>query len=101
MYRRIPYRSMLQKEAFCTLSDSGTLTEESSILGFPAVMLRQTHERPEGMDEGTVTMSGLKAEDVVNAIEVTTSQYSRIPREFKLVQGYDSDNVQKRLFEIS
>ena len=66
----------LQKEAFCVISDSGTLTEESAILGFPAVMIRDAHERPEGMDEGTVVMCGLHAERVLDAVRLVVAQKS-------------------------
>lgn len=64
----------LQREAYCVLSDSGTLTEESSLLGFPAVTIRQAHERPEGMDVGTLVMSGLNPQGVLDAIRMVTSQ---------------------------
>jgi len=64
----------LQISSRCVVSDSGTITEESSILNFPAVMIRNAHERPEGMDVGTVIMSGLSPERVTEAVEVTINQ---------------------------
>lgn len=90
----------LQTEAFCVISDSGTITEESSILNFPAVTIRQAHERPEGMDEGTLIMCGLQAETVLDSIEIVTSQYSRKNREFCLVPDYDVNNVSKKVLRI-
>ncbi len=64
----------LQMEAFCVLSDSGTITEEASLLGLTAVTIRNSHERPEGMDQGTLIMSGLKSERVLDAVRIVTSQ---------------------------
>lgn len=90
----------LQKNAYCALSDSGTITEESSVLGFPAITLRQAHERPEGMDEGTLIMSGLKSDDVINAIEVVTQQWQENHEVVKLVRDYDVDNVSKKVVRI-
>lgn len=63
----------LQMNAYCVLSDSGTITEEASLLGFPAVTIRNAHERPEGMDQGTLIMCGLRADDVLDAINVAVS----------------------------
>ncbi|WP_322469891.1 UDP-N-acetylglucosamine 2-epimerase (non-hydrolyzing) [Hydrogenophaga sp. SNF1] len=63
----------LQTRARCTISDSGTITEESALLGFPAITIRNAHERPEGMDAGVLIMSGLKRERVLDAIRVVTS----------------------------
>ena len=65
----------LQMNAFCVISDSGTITEESSILNLPAITIRQAHERPEGMDEGTLIMSGLNKDRIIESIEVVTSQH--------------------------
>ncbi|WBB46647.1 UDP-N-acetylglucosamine 2-epimerase (non-hydrolyzing) [Verrucosispora sp. WMMA2044] len=64
----------LQSRAFCTLSDSGTISEESAILGFPAVTLRESIERPEALDAGGIIMTGLDAAGVVEAVKVTVEQ---------------------------
>ena len=90
----------LQKNAYCTLSDSGTITEESSILSFPAVNIRNSHERPEGMDEGTVIMSGLNAGRVLDAITVTVDHYSVSEQPYRLIADYDVDNVSKKVVKI-
>ena len=90
----------LQTNAYCVLSDSGTLTEESSILGFPAIMIRQAHERPEGMDESIVIMSGLKAANVIDAIKVSVAHYKGAKHPFKLVADYDTDNVSRKVLRI-
>jgi UDP-N-acetylglucosamine 2-epimerase (non-hydrolysing) len=90
----------LQQHAFCVLSDSGTLTEEASLLGFPAVALRQAHERPEGMDEGMLIMSGLKWADVLAAIRVVTGQHARNPRLLRVVGDYEADNVSAKVVRI-
>lgn len=68
----------LQKDAFCVISDSGTLTEESSLLGFPGVMIREAHERPEGVDVGTVVMSGLDPDRLMDSVRVVVDQHREI-----------------------
>ncbi|VVB88628.1 UDP-N-acetylglucosamine 2-epimerase [uncultured archaeon] len=90
----------LQKYAFCVISDSGTITEESSILNFPSVTIRQAHERPEGMDEGTLIMCGLKKERVMESIDIVTSHHSKSSRQFRLVQDYDTENVSKKVLRV-
>lgn len=90
----------LQRDAACVLSDSGTLTEESSLLGFPAVMIRQAHERPEGMDEGTLIMSGLEPERVLAAVKATIAAYAGRPRPFAIVADYQADNVSAKVLRI-
>ena len=90
----------LQMNARCVVSDSGTITEESSILSFPAVTIRHAHERPEGMDEGTLIMCGLEAKKIIEAIQVATGQYSKDKRQFRMVQDYDVENVSKKVLRI-
>jgi UDP-N-acetylglucosamine 2-epimerase (non-hydrolysing) len=90
----------LQKEAFCVVSDSGTITEESSILDFPAVTIRQAHERPEGMDEGTVIMCGLKADRVLESIAVVNRHQNNKQRQFRMVPDYEPNNVSKKVLRI-
>ncbi len=90
----------LQMNACCVVSDSGTITEESSILNFPAVTIRQAHERPEGMDEGTLIMCGLKADRVLESIEIVIAHHAESTRQFRLIQDYDADNVSKKVVRI-
>lgn len=84
----------LQQNAYCVISDSGTITEESSLLGFPAITVRQAHERPEGMDEGTLIMTGLDKKTVIDAIGVVVSE--RMP----IVQDYNADKVAQKVVRI-
>jgi UDP-N-acetylglucosamine 2-epimerase (non-hydrolysing) len=89
----------LQLNAFCVISDSGTITEEGSIMNLPAITIRQAHERPEGMDEGTLVMSGLKKDRVIEAINVVT-KHANETRPFKLISDYDTNNVSKKVLRI-
>lgn len=90
----------LQQEAFCVLSDSGTITEEASILNLPAVTLRSSHERPEGMDVGTLIMSGLGKERILDAVKVVTSQHNSSSRTIPMVADYHSPNVSAQVVRI-
>ena len=90
----------LQMNAFCVISDSGTIAEEGSILNLPAVTIRQAHERPEGMDETTVIMSGLNKARVIHAVEVATVHNSQDIRAIKPVKDYEADNVSKKVLRI-
>lgn len=89
----------LQKNAKCVLSDSGTITEESSLLGFPAVTIRNTHERPEGMDEGTLIMCGLSPKRVLEALETVIRQDNE-HLTMKTAFDYNVDNVSKKVARI-
>lgn len=82
----------MQKSAFCVISDSGTISEESSIMNFPAITIRQAHERPEGMDEGTLIMSGLKRDRILQSIDVVVTQFFKDKRVPKIVNDYNVDN---------
>lgn len=90
----------LQKNAFCVISDSGTITEESSILKFPAITIRQAHERPEGMDEGTLIMTGLDKDRIIESIEVVTSQFQENANSIHSIPDYQPDNVSKKILRI-
>jgi UDP-N-acetylglucosamine 2-epimerase (non-hydrolysing) len=90
----------LQMSAFCVLSDSGTITEEASLLNLPAITLRNAHERPEGMDEGTLIMSGLKSRQVAEAVRVVTAQHKPGDRTFKTVGDYQAGPVSKQVLRI-
>jgi len=92
--------SNLQMNAFCVISDSGTIAEEGSILNLPAVTIRQAHERPEGMDEATVIMSGLGKDRVIDAVEVATAHNSQGGRLIKPVKDYKVNNVSKKVLRI-
>ena len=89
----------LQKSSFCVISDSGTITEESSILKFPAIMIRQAHERPEGMDEATVIMSGIEKKRIEESINVVTQHFKNgiLP---KIIDDYNVDNVSQKVVKI-
>ena len=91
----------LQMASFCVLSDSGTITEEASLLDLPAITLRNAHERPEGMDEGTLIMSGIKSERVLEAVAIVTAQHRRGARIFNPVRDYvEAGPVSKQVLRI-
>lgn len=90
----------LQMEALCVVSDSGTITEEGSLLNLPAITIRNTHERPEGMDVGTLIMSGLKKDRVLDAVSVIISQHHKSKYIMNRVEDYDGGPVSKKILRI-
>jgi UDP-N-acetylglucosamine 2-epimerase len=90
----------LQMESLCVVSDSGTITEEGSLLNLPAITIRNAHERPEGMDVGTLIMSGLKKERVLDAVRIIIAQHSKKERVMQAVSDYEGGAVSKKLLRI-
>ena len=91
--------NQLQLNAYCVISDSGTITEESSILKIPAITIRQAHERPEGMDEGTLVMTGLNKDRILESIEVVVNQHKN-GSPMRIVGDYTVDNVSRKVLRI-
>jgi len=87
----------LQKNALCTISDSGTISEESAILGFPAINLREATERPEALDAGTIILTGIEGDTVLDAVELIIKEPARqatIPSEYMI------EDVSRRVLRL-
>lgn len=86
----------LQKSAFCVVSDSGTLSEESAILNFPAVLIRSSTERPEVLDEGSIIIGGIKKESILQSVELAVSS----PKQFNMPKDYQDKNVSIKVIKL-
>lgn len=89
----------LQMHAFCVLSDSGTITEESALLGFPAVTVRKSMERPEGLDTGSIVLAGLDPQIILNAVDVVTRDWEN-GKLAPVPDYYQIENVSQRVLRL-
>jgi len=89
----------LQLNSFCVLSDSGTLSEESAILGFPGILIRTSTERPEVLDKGTVVIGGITERDIVQAVELSRAMWEN-KEETVLATDYTDENVSVKVTKI-
>ena len=87
----------LQQNSYCVISDSGTITEESSILKFPAINIRNAHERPEGMDYGSVIMAGISSNRIRESIDMTVKHYKSNKSSFEDIKDYKNMHVSKQV----
>ena len=90
----------LQMNSKLVISDSGTITEEASILNLPAITIRNMHERPEGFDNGTLIMSGLNYKLILKSIEIILSQHNYNKQNFKTIEDYKSEVVSSKVLRI-
>ena len=90
----------LQLDAYCVVSDSGTITEEASLLNLPAITIRNAHERPEGMDEAIVVMSGLRRDRVIDAVKLVVQHHSETDRVIGPIEDYEEKFVSKKIMRI-
>lgn len=90
----------LQLESVCVVSDSGTITEEASLLNLPAITIRNAHERPEGMDVGTLIMSGLKKERVLDAVRVIIAQHNKSERASAPIDDYEIGSASTKVLRV-
>jgi UDP-N-acetylglucosamine 2-epimerase (non-hydrolysing) len=89
----------LQQNAFCVLSDSGTVSEESSILNFPAVLIRTSTERPEVLDKGSIVIGGIKPDEIISSIYLVVESFRLQPRNIRPVD-YNDLNVSLKVVNI-
>lgn len=90
----------LQMNSFCLISDSGTVSEESALLSIPSVIIRDIHERPEGVDSGIFILSNLNEHNIMNAIRVVTDTYKESSGLYEAVKDYDPINVSDKIIKI-
>jgi len=89
----------LQMESFCVLSDSGTLSEESAMLGFPAVLIRTSTERPEVLDKGTIVVGGITERDIIQAVVLCRAMWDN-QEQASLAADYRDENVSMKVVKV-